>query len=333
MSKKLSTPITSSTNLTNKITNSLKTGNGIINSGDKIMACGLNIPINPSEKDKVITFLSDVYIHGGYHVVQTNLERDSIDCCYRKQGMLVVVVGEDLSYKEYRLLSDDCADNEWEEVIANVDIDVDESEVSLIQDYSEIAENITNQMLLNLAFKALILQIQTEVNNIDVPTNTSELVNDGEDGLNPFITLADIPPSTNVTNTSELINDGEDGIHPFITTQDLPDIGSVPAQITLTTSTGFTTETREPVTDLIQNGKNVLIDHGINNIVITTDINSPSTFIATYIKLGAGTVSFVAGAGTTLRQADGTNVLGNIAYQRCAVVRNGNEFILYISYA
>ncbi|MFY8165824.1 MAG: hypothetical protein ACOVJ8_04460, partial [Sediminibacterium sp.] len=27
-----------------------------------------------------------------------------------------------------------------------------------------------------------------------VPTKTSELINDGEDGINPFITLADIPP-------------------------------------------------------------------------------------------------------------------------------------------
>lgn len=31
----------------------------------------------------------------------------------------------------------------------------------------------------------------------DIPTNTSDLTNDGADGVNPFITAADIPPSTN----------------------------------------------------------------------------------------------------------------------------------------
>lgn len=67
MSKKLSTPITSSSNnLTHKITNSLSKGSGIIYTGNKISSCGLNIPINPTDTDSVITFLSDAYIHMDY---------------------------------------------------------------------------------------------------------------------------------------------------------------------------------------------------------------------------------------------------------------------------
>jgi hypothetical protein len=73
-----------------------------------------------------------------------------------------------------------------------------------------------------------------------VPTATSDLTNDGEDGVNPFITAADIPAQVNSdwnstsgvseilnkptipTATSDLTNDGADGINPFITLADVP---------------------------------------------------------------------------------------------------------------
>lgn len=73
-----------------------------------------------------------------------------------------------------------------------------------------------------------------------VPTKTSELINDGEDGVHPFITAADVTPQVNSdwnatsgvaeilnkpiipTKTSDLTNDGEDGINPFITLADIP---------------------------------------------------------------------------------------------------------------
>lgn len=54
-----------------------------------------------------------------------------------------------------------------------------------------------------------------------LPTKTSEFRNDGEDGLNPFITALDIPEVVLPTRTSELINDGEDG-NSFITLYDIP---------------------------------------------------------------------------------------------------------------
>ena len=80
-------------------------------------------------------------------------------------------------------------------------------------------------------------------NKPTIPTATSDLTNDGEDGINPFITAADVTAQVNsdwnavsgvaeilnkptipaaVTKTSDLTNDGEDGINPFITAADVP---------------------------------------------------------------------------------------------------------------
>jgi hypothetical protein len=95
-------------------------------------------------------------------------------------------------------------------------------------------------------------------NKPSIPTLTSDLTNDGEDGVHPFITAADVTPQVNSdwnatsgvaeilnkpilatvatsgsyndlsntpsipTATSDLTNDGEDGINPFITAADVP---------------------------------------------------------------------------------------------------------------
>lgn len=99
-------------------------------------------------------------------------------------------------------------------------------------------------------------------NKPSIPTLTSDLTNDGEDGINPFITANDVTPQVNsdwnatsgvaeilnkptipaaVTNTSELINDGEDGINPFITAQDIPTFASADRMVTVgRNSTGST---------------------------------------------------------------------------------------------
>lgn len=77
-------------------------------------------------------------------------------------------------------------------------------------------------------------------NKPSIPTLTSDLTNDGEDGVNPFITAADVTAQVNSdwnavggvaeilnkptipTNTSDLTNDGENGVDPFITLADVP---------------------------------------------------------------------------------------------------------------
>lgn len=69
----------------------------------------------------VSPYVDDSLFKGGYRVVKTVNDRDSIDCCYRKLGMKVLVIGEDLSFKEYILKTDDCKKNIWEEVDITVE--------------------------------------------------------------------------------------------------------------------------------------------------------------------------------------------------------------------
>jgi len=61
-------------------------------------------------------------------------------------------------------------------------------------------------------------------------TLTSQLVNDGADAINPYITALDIP--TVPTLTSELTNDGDDTINPFITALDLPIVPTLTSDLT-----------------------------------------------------------------------------------------------------
>ena len=49
-----------------------------------------------------------------YRVVQTIYERNTIPCIERINGMIVTVVGNDLSYKQYMLQgSDPCVNSNW----------------------------------------------------------------------------------------------------------------------------------------------------------------------------------------------------------------------------
>ena len=59
----------------------------------------------------VSPYVNDSLFKGGYRVVKTIVDRDAIKCCWRKQGMKVVVIGEDYSYKEYVLNTSDCNEN------------------------------------------------------------------------------------------------------------------------------------------------------------------------------------------------------------------------------
>lgn len=112
------------------------------------------------QTNNLTPYINDSIIKGGYRVVKTIFDRNNIDCCYRKKGMKVLVVGDDLSFKEYILKTDNCKENIWEEV----DTKVEENEVFLIEDYSELSENLTTQKELNLILKQLILNLQSTLN-------------------------------------------------------------------------------------------------------------------------------------------------------------------------
>lgn len=119
----------------------------------------------------LLPYIDDSAIKGGYHVVKNISERDSIDCCHRKLGMKVLVIGSDLSFKEYILKTDNCKENIWKEV----DVTIEENEVFLIEDYSELSENLTTQKELNLILKQLILNLQTQIDNIFIEVTKTEL--------------------------------------------------------------------------------------------------------------------------------------------------------------
>ena len=111
----------------------------------------------------LLPYVDDSLFKGGYRVVKTITDRDNIDCCHSKQGMIVCVIGEDLSFKEYRLISD-CKNKQWEEIQTQVT----ENDVILVEDYSELSETLTTQKELNLVLKQLILNLQTQIDNIEL---------------------------------------------------------------------------------------------------------------------------------------------------------------------
>ena len=122
----------------------------------------------------VSPFVDDSLFKGGYRVVKTIEDRDTIKCCWRKQGMKVVVIGENLSFKEYILKTDNCKENTWEEI----NVTVEENEVYLIEDYSELSENLTTQKELNLVLKQLILNLQTQIDNIELIDEKVQITED-----------------------------------------------------------------------------------------------------------------------------------------------------------
>jgi hypothetical protein len=58
----------------------------------------------------------------------------------------------------------------------------------------------------------------------DIPTLTSQLTNDGEDGINPFITLADIPPSTGIESVTGTTVNNTDPLNPVVNVPTLDEV-------------------------------------------------------------------------------------------------------------
>lgn len=107
---------------------------------------------------------------------------------------------------------------------------------------------------------------------------------------------------------------------------------AVKAQITITTSSNITNNTLD-VGGFRQHNKSVVIDNGSNAITITLEASSTSDFIAAYLKRGTANISFVAGAGTSIKAVDSTNILSGSPGSTATVQRVGNDFYLRISNA
>lgn len=81
--------------------------------------------------------------------------------------------------------------------------------------------------------------VDSIVSSTNPITKTSDITNDGEDGINPFITANDLPaPQTLPTKTSELTNDGEDGNDPFAKVSELPTMQTLPTKTSDLTNDG-----------------------------------------------------------------------------------------------
>ena len=112
----------------------------------------------------LLPYIDDSVIKGGYHVVKNITERDAIDCCYRKLGMKVLVIGEDFSFKEYVLKSNNCKENIWQKR----NTITEEDNVTLVEDYSELGEDLSTQRDLNLVLKQILQNLQTQIDNIEL---------------------------------------------------------------------------------------------------------------------------------------------------------------------
>ena len=117
------------------------------------------------------------------------------------------------------------------------------------------------------------LQQVTDIGNVTTtPIIANSFVKIGGDGTNILLddgTVMPIPevPGT-VTSTSELINNGQDGIHPFITAQDIPDViaGYGLQEITPNVIEINPLETQEKLTltTIGTTGPSTLIDNTLN---------------------------------------------------------------------
>jgi hypothetical protein len=103
-----------------------------------------------------------------------------------------------------------------------------------------------------------------------------------------------------------------------------------PNQVTVTGTSNFTTET---LSDLkySQNGKNVLVKNGATAITIT--VGATDNFIATYLKVGTGAITFLASAGKTIVKVTGTEILNGVAGSTASVSVDGNTIYLNVSNA
>lgn len=142
--------------------------------------------------------------------------------------------------------------------------------------------------------------------------------------------------SNRLTNAETTINANTANIaieHSTNVAQDLVIADLNIHQITIVTTSSITTNTLDALLPAGkgQNGREVGIKNGVNAINLTCEITSPASFLASYTKEGSAAITIVAGAGTTLYQTDGTNVINGIKGSTFCIKRSGNEFQLQIS--
>lgn len=107
-------------------------------------------------------FIDDTIIRGGYRVVRTVKERNAIDCCHRKLGMRVMVIGQDYTFKDYILKGEDiCSNDHWDlagDGTGEIGT-IHDDDVTLLDDYSEldVTKEIKTQQDLNQVMAEILI--------------------------------------------------------------------------------------------------------------------------------------------------------------------------------
>lgn len=101
-----------------------------------------------------------------------------------------------------------------------------------------------------------------------------------------------------------------------------------PTQITITTAVSITSDTLD-ANGKKQLGKNVIINNGASAINIT--VNGGTDFCASYLKHGAGAITFVQAAGRTLVQVNATAILNGAVGSTATISSIGTTDYLRIS--
>jgi hypothetical protein len=216
-------------------------------------------------------------------------------------------------------------------------------DINVFETTEDVTLNITEEIIqVNINKVTSAEQIQSDWNETDVdaldfiknkPTSTSDFINDGEDGVNPFITAADVTTQVNSdwnatsgveeilnkpiipTATSDLTNDGSDGINPFITAADIPPVTGFVPYTGATSNVNLGTHTLS--------AKDLVINH-----------SSGSGVAASITKGGAGealTINKTSGSGNAMSVTGGVTQLDELhlttdladSYIASAVTWNG----------
>ncbi len=98
-------------------------------------------------------------------------------------------------------------------------------------------------------------------------------------------------------------------------------------QITITTAVSIDTTTT--VSGLGQKGRNVVIANGASTINYT--VNATDGFVASFLKIGSASITFVQGSGRTLVQSSSTAVLSGIAGSTAVITSVGTTDYLQIT--
>ena len=160
------------------------------------------------------------------------------------------------------------------EIVEVIDINVSETN-------EDVTLNITEELIQVNINKVTNISAVNSVNGLtgdvvlNIPTSTSDLINDGEDGVNPFITLQDIPPidvSTLVpyNNATQNVNLGEFELKAGQITLDTTPTGTAAVATTRwNDSLGITQTTLK--------GGNVILKNGVDLVARVVNKVNPNT--------------------------------------------------------